>query len=62
MEHRLWRHDWLTDAGPTVADLALFAYTHVAEEGGFDLAPFAAVRAWLDRIAAMPGHIPITLG
>ena len=39
MERRLGAHDWLTGSGPTVADLALFAYTHVADEGGFDLSP-----------------------
>ena len=44
---------------PTVADLALYAYTHVAHEGGFDLAPFPAVGAWLRRVAALPGHVPI---
>jgi len=44
----------------SIADIALFAYTHVAEEGGFDLAPYAAVRAWLDRVRAQPGHVPIT--
>jgi glutathione S-transferase len=45
----------------TVADIALYAYTHVAEEGGFDLAPYEAVRAWLGRVARQPGHVPITL-
>ena len=44
----------------SIADIALFAYTHVAGEGGFDLAPYAAVRAWLDRVRAQPGHVPIT--
>ena len=43
----------------TLADIALYAYTHVAHEGGFDLAGFPAVRAWLDRVAAEPGHVPI---
>ena len=44
----------------SIADIALFAYTHVAGEGGFDLEPYAAVRAWLDRVRAQPGHLPIT--
>jgi len=44
----------------TVADIALYAYTHVAPEGGFDLAPYPAVRAWLARVAAQPRHIKIT--
>ena len=46
--------------GYTIADIALYAYTHVAHEGGFDLAPFPAVRAWLARVAAQPRHIRIT--
>jgi glutathione S-transferase len=43
----------------TIADIALYAYTHVADEGGFDLEPFRAVRSWLERVAAQPGHVPI---
>ncbi len=46
----------------TIADIALYAYTHVAYEGGFDLEGFPAVRAWLGRVAAQPGHVPITRG
>ena len=56
-----------TGAGPyfvggryTIADIALYAYTHVADEGGLDLAPYPAVREWLTRVAAEPKHIPIT--
>ena len=44
----------------SIADIALYAYTHVAGEGGFDLTPYPAVRDWLARVAAEPGHIPIT--
>jgi glutathione S-transferase len=44
----------------SIADIALYAYTHVAHEGGFDLARFPAVRAWLARVAAEPRHVPIT--
>jgi glutathione S-transferase len=43
----------------SLADLALYGYTHVAPEAGFDLEPHPAVRAWLDRVAAEPGHVPI---
>ena len=43
----------------TLADIALYAYTHVADEGGFDLAPFPAVGAWLERVAGQPGHVPM---
>ena len=46
----------------SIADIALFAYTHVAHEGGFDLSAFEAVRAWLKRVGAQSGHIPITQG
>ncbi|MEZ5531642.1 MAG: glutathione S-transferase family protein [Steroidobacteraceae bacterium] len=44
----------------SIADIALYAYTHVADEGGHDLEPWGHVRAWLDRVAAQPGHRPIT--
>ncbi len=44
----------------TVADLALYAYTHVAHEGGFELGPLPAVRAWLERVRDRPGFTPIT--
>ena len=51
--------EFLVGDGPTLADIALYAYTHVAPEGNFDLGRYPAIRAWLDRVAAMPGHIPI---
>jgi glutathione S-transferase len=44
----------------SIADIALYAYTHVADEGGFDLSGYPAVLAWLDRVAAQDPHIPIT--
>jgi glutathione S-transferase len=44
----------------TIADISLYAYTHVADEGGFDLEGYPAIRAWLDRVAGQPGHVPIT--
>jgi glutathione S-transferase len=43
----------------SMADIALYAYTHVAHEGGFDLEPYPAIRAWMERVAAQPLHIPI---
>jgi len=46
----------------TIADIALYAYTHLADEGGFDLAPYPAVRRWLDRVQAQPGHVTISFG
>lgn len=57
METQLARTPYLTGANYTIADIALYAYTHVAEEGGFDLADYPAVRAWLARIAATPGFV-----
>ena len=59
MERHLDRHPYLVGEGMTLADIALYAYTHVAHEGGFDLESYPAVRAWLDRIRAEPGHVPI---
>jgi glutathione S-transferase len=44
----------------TIADIALYAYTHVAGEAGFDLGAFPGIRGWLDRVAAQPGHVPIS--
>ena len=43
----------------SLADISLYAYTHVAHEGDFDLAPYPAIGAWLERVAAQPGHVPI---
>jgi glutathione S-transferase len=59
MERRLGAHPWLTDAGPTIADLALFAYTHVADQGGFDLARWPAVSAWVARVRGLAGVQPL---
>lgn len=55
MERRLSDHDWLTETGPTIADLALFAYTHVADEGAFDLGRVPGVGRWIARVATLPG-------
>jgi len=62
MEGHLANNDWFAGGRYSIADIALYAYTHVAEEGGFDLKPYPAIRAWLGRVAAEPGHIPITKG
>lgn len=59
MERRLATHDWLTDSGPTVADLALVAYTQAADEAGLDLARWPGVRAWVARTLALPGVRPL---
>jgi glutathione S-transferase len=59
MDQHLEGREWFVGDAPTLADIALYAYTHVAPEGGFDLEPLPNVRAWLDRFASMPGHVPI---
>jgi glutathione S-transferase len=59
MERHLGGREWLVGGSMTIADIALYAYTHVADEGGFDLEPYPSVRSWLDRVAAQPGHVPI---
>ncbi|MBM3484440.1 MAG: glutathione S-transferase family protein, partial [Alphaproteobacteria bacterium] len=43
----------------SIADIALFAYAHLAPDGGYDLAPYPAVRDWIERVRAEPGHIAI---
>jgi len=62
LETHLASRTFLVGERYTIADVALYAYTHVAHEGGFDLAPYPAVRAWLARVAREPGHVPITQG
>ncbi len=62
MEDHLATRTYFVGERTTIADLALYAYTHVADEGGYDLEPYPAVRAWLARVTAEPGHIPITQG
>ena len=57
MNEHLARRDFFTGDGLTLADIVLYAYTHVAEEGGFDLDSCPNVRAWLQRVASSPGHI-----
>jgi len=60
MERHLAGHPFLVEDVYTIADIALYAYTHVADEGGFDLGPYPSVRAWLARVGDQPGHVPIT--
>jgi glutathione S-transferase len=62
MEGHLKSRDWFVAERYSVADIALYAYTHVADEGGFDLAGYPAIRAWLERVKSQPRHIPITQG
>ncbi len=62
MEDHLHVRDFFAAGRYTIADIALYAYTHVAHEGGFDLEPYPAVRSWLDRVRSQSRHIPITQG
>jgi glutathione S-transferase len=60
MERHLTHHEFLVAERYTIADIALYAYTHVAPEAGFELEPYPAIREWLTRVLAQPGHVPIT--
>jgi glutathione S-transferase len=60
MEAHLKAHPFFVGGRYSVADIALYAYTHVAHEAQLDLAPYPALRAWLARVAAQPGYVPIT--
>ncbi|WP_339413711.1 glutathione S-transferase family protein [Pseudomonas sp. EA_35y_Pfl2_R5] len=57
MEKQLQRTSYLVGEEFSIADIALYAYTHVADEGGFDLSPYPAVRTWLERVASHPRYV-----
>ncbi len=59
MEAQLEKTDFLAGDGYTIADISLYAYTHVASEGGFELAGYPAICAWLKRVASHPRHVTI---
>jgi glutathione S-transferase len=59
MERHLREREYIVGSGLTIADIALFAYTHVADEAGFDLEPLPALRTWLQRVEAHPGIVPM---
>lgn len=59
MNRHLSAQPFLCGAAVTLADIALFAYTHVADEGGFRLAIYPAIAAWCDRVRALPGFVPM---
>ena len=59
MNTHLTSHDWFGGPRYSVADIALYGYTHSAGDGGFNLADYPAVTKWLGRVAAEPGHIPL---
>jgi len=60
MENQLTQTPYLTGDTLTTADIALYGYTHVAHEGGFELANYTAIQSWLDRIAAKPKYVGMT--
>jgi glutathione S-transferase len=60
MERHLAQHAYLVGDRLSIADIALYAYTHVAPEGGFSLRPYPGLREWLARVSSQPGHISIT--
>jgi len=60
MEGHLASREFFVGDRYSIADIALYAYTHVADEGGFDLSRFPAVLGWLERVRRQPGHVPIT--
>ena len=60
MEGHLKSDDFFVANRYSIADIALYAYTHVADEGGFDLRRFPAIGAWMERVRTQPGYIPIT--
>jgi glutathione S-transferase len=59
MEQHLADRSFLVGERYSIADISLYAYTHVAHEGDFDLEPYTAIRAWLARVAAQPRHVAI---
>ena len=59
MQQHLAKEPWFARGRYTVADIALYAYTHCAADGGFDLARYPAVAAWLARVKAQPGHVAL---
>jgi glutathione S-transferase len=59
MDRHLQRQPFFVGQSCTLADIALYAYTHVAEEAHFDLTPYESVRAWLERVARQPGHVSL---
>ncbi|MDY6785473.1 MAG: glutathione S-transferase family protein [Cyanobacteriota bacterium] len=60
MEQHLSKRSFFVGEQYSIADIALFAYTHVAPEGGFDLSRFPSITAWIDRVCAQPNYIAIT--
>jgi glutathione S-transferase len=60
METHLQEHDFFAGNSYSIADIALYAYTHVAEEGEFDLAPYKNIKQWFGRVESQAGYVPIS--
>ncbi len=60
LERHLTEREFLVGERFSIADIALFGYSHVAPEGGFELEPYPALREWHTRVAALPGHVSMT--
>lgn len=60
MDSHLSVQGWFVGGRPSIADIALFAYTHVADEGGFRLDDYPSVMAWIDRMQSLPGFVPMS--
>ena len=61
LEAELSTRDYLASGAPTLADVACYAYVARAPEGGIELEPFPAIRAWLARVEALPGFVPMAV-
>ena len=59
MEQHLSSRPFFVNECYSIADIALYAYTHVAEDGGHDLGPYPSIRAWLGRVAAQPKYVAL---
>jgi glutathione S-transferase len=57
LEEHLADRDWLVGDAVSIADISLYGYTHTADEGGFELAQYPALQAWIGRVAAQPGYV-----
>ena len=59
MDQHLASQPYFVDNKPSIADISLYAYTHVADEGGFDLSPYTHIKQWIKRIEALPNYLPM---
>ena len=59
IEQHLSKHDWIAGGRYSIADIALYGYTHCADEGGFELSKYPAIKHWMTRLSQQPRHIPL---